>query len=451
MVKALHTCTIHTKTYIHNHFNYPYVAIPLKMTNTNTEMDKDKENPNTSDKMEIEHGTDNGDILSKQYELSDAQISRILDTDDDIDELQLDAFALIRNGGNTNTNKDQTTTNTTTNTDNSQTDSDSDLGLQNLTQKTPPRTNYIQQDTNTPDELNNGSDNETTQTDSNKAPPSTYRLLSNIPTHLHSTFQTLNNLNEKQIKTKTTLENLTTHKTDGTLPNNLNKTTDCHIILDDDLRQRWVQASRDAANKQLDILLEQHKRKLANIETKITHATRRIKDNITDDTQANKILQRTEEISQRFSARWLSKHDTHHHKHNKNVKRLKDKRQNRNSTPTHNATVQNRTPTRTTQPTTGVHTPLSNSISPRGPPLNTTPTYPTYSRNVHTRSLPTNRTQQHIRNPLMPSTTRPNFLHGTSSTTNPALTNHIQQQIQNFILPTHILGYLHHSANSYRK
>ena len=329
--------------------------------------------------------------------------------------------------------------------------SDSDLGLQNLTQKTPPRTNYIQQDTNTPDELNNGSDNETTQTDSNKAPPSTYRLLSNIPTHLHSTFQTLNNLNEKQIKTKTTLENLTTHKTDGTLPNNLNKTTDCHIILDDDLRQRWVQASRDAANKQLDILLEQHKRKLANIETKITHATRRIKDNITDDTQANKILQRTEEISQRFSARWLSKHDTHHHKHNKNVKRLKDKRQNRNSTPTHNATVQNRTPTRTTQPTTGVHTPLPHSISPRGPPLNTTPTYPTYSRNVHTRSLPTNRTQQHIRNPLMPSTTRPNFLHGTSSTTNPALTNHIQQQIQNFIRPTHILGYLHHSANSYRK
>ncbi len=291
MAKALHTCTIHTKTYIHNHFNYPYVAIPLKMTNTNTEMDKDKENPNTSDKMEIEHGTDNSDILSKQYELSDAQISRILDTDDDIDELQLDAFALIRNGGNTNTNKDQTTTNTTTNTDNSQTDSDSDLGLQNLTQKTPPRTNYIQQDTNTPDELNNGSDNETTQTDSNKAPPSTYRLLSNIPTHLHSTFQTLNNLNEKQIKTKTTLENLTTHKTDGTLPNNLNKTTDCHIILDDDLRQRWVQASRDAAKKQLDILLEQHKRKLANIETKITHATRRIKDNITDDTQANKTLQ----------------------------------------------------------------------------------------------------------------------------------------------------------------
>ena len=161
---------------------------------------------------------------------------------------------MIRNGGNTN--NDQTTTNRITNTDNSQTDSDHDLGVQNLTQKTPPRTNYIQQDTNTPDELSNGSDYGTTQTDSNKPPRSMYRLLSNIPTHLHSTFQALNNLNEKQVKTKTTLENLTTHKTDGTLPNNLNKTTDYHIILDDDLRQRWVQASRDAANKQLDILLE---------------------------------------------------------------------------------------------------------------------------------------------------------------------------------------------------
>jgi hypothetical protein len=97
------------------------------MTNNNTEMDADKEHPNTSDKMEIEHGTDNSDLLMKQYEFSDAQISRILDTDDDIDRLQLDAFALIRNGGNTNTNNDQTTTNTITNTDNSQIDSDSDL------------------------------------------------------------------------------------------------------------------------------------------------------------------------------------------------------------------------------------------------------------------------------------------------------------------------------------
>ncbi len=63
MAKALHTCTIHTKTYIHNHFNYPYVAIPLKMMNNNTEMDTDKEHPNTSDKMEIEHGTANSDLL----------------------------------------------------------------------------------------------------------------------------------------------------------------------------------------------------------------------------------------------------------------------------------------------------------------------------------------------------------------------------------------------------
>ena len=58
----------------------------------------------------------------------------------------------------------------------------------------------------------------------------------------------LNNLKEKQIKKKTTTENLTTHKTDGPLPNNLSKTTDCHIILDDDLRQRWENASREAAN-----------------------------------------------------------------------------------------------------------------------------------------------------------------------------------------------------------
>ncbi len=87
-----------------------------------------------------------------------------------------------------------------------------------------------------------------------------------------------------------------------------------------------------------------------------------------------------------------------------------DKRQNKNITPIHNATVQNRTPTGTTQPTTGAHKPLPHSISPRSPPLNTTPTYPPYSRNVQTHLMPTNKTQ-HIRNRLMPTTTRPNFLH----------------------------------------
>jgi hypothetical protein len=112
--------------------------------------------------------------------------------------------------------------------DNSQTDNDSDTDLQNLTQKTPPRTDRNQPNANTLDEPNNNpyyiTDKET---DNTETPSSTYRLLATIPMHLHTTFQTLNNLKEKQIKTNTTLENLTTHKTDGTLPNNLNKTTDC--------------------------------------------------------------------------------------------------------------------------------------------------------------------------------------------------------------------------------
>jgi hypothetical protein len=86
-----------------------------------------------------------------------------------------------------------------------------------------------------------------------------------------------------------------------------------------------VQASRDAANKQLEILLEQQKRKLTNIETKITHATERIRDNITDTTKTTEILKRTDEISQRFSARWMSKHGTHRYKPNINIKRLKGK------------------------------------------------------------------------------------------------------------------------------
>ncbi len=70
----------------HAGFNFDFKIV----TNNNMEMDADKEHPSTRDKMEIEHGSDNSDLLLKQYELSDAQISRILDTDDNIDGLQLD-------------------------------------------------------------------------------------------------------------------------------------------------------------------------------------------------------------------------------------------------------------------------------------------------------------------------------------------------------------------------
>jgi hypothetical protein len=275
---------------------------------TGTDMDTDTDNPNnndTNDLMDLEHGIDTSDIQTEtiKYNYSDAQIAKLLDTNDDICQLQMDALSLTRRGStktdtinklNTNENDPLTNDSTQQNldnsqTDNSQTDNDSDTGLQNLMQKTPPQTERNQPNAITLDEPNNTPDyNTDKETNNTETPSSTYRLLSTIPTHLHTTFQTLNNLKEKQIKTKTTLENLTTHKTDGTLPNNLNNTMDCHIILDDDLCKRWVQASRDAACKQLDILLEQHKRKLTNIETKITHATERMRDNITDTTKTNR-------------------------------------------------------------------------------------------------------------------------------------------------------------------
>jgi hypothetical protein len=230
---------------------------------TGTDMDTDTDNPNNNDLnnlMELEHSIDTSDIQTETivYNYRDAQITKLLDTNDDICELQMDALSLTRRGStniyytnnklNTNENDPLTNNSTPHNLDNSQTDNDSDIGLQNLTQKKPPRNDRNQPNTNNIDKPNNNPDYKTdTDTDNKETPSSTYRLLSTIPTHLHTTFQTLNNLKGKQIKTKTRLEILTTYKTDGTLPNNLNKTTDCHIILDEDLRKSWVQASRDAA------------------------------------------------------------------------------------------------------------------------------------------------------------------------------------------------------------
>ena len=209
-----------------------------------------------------------------------------------------------------------------------------------------------------------------------------------------------------------------------------------------------------------------------------------MRDNITDTTKTTEILKRTDEISQRFSARWMSKHGTHRYKPNKNIKRLKGKRQDSNNKQARTTTTKNSTPTQahTAQHTTGnIHTPKQNMatyctnsmtttinrphiLRPRGPltPTTTRPNFhyrpntptltPTTTRpNFHYRPntptlplIPINPLLQQTRYPLTPAatTTRPNFSPRTNSITQPLLSNHIQQQIHNFIQPRHILDYL---------
>ena len=67
------------------------------------------------------------------------------------------------------------------------------------------------------------------------------------PNHLHASFQILNSLKKKRNKHKTTLEKLTIHKNDNTLPNGLKHITNCNILLEEDLQRRWMKASKDAA------------------------------------------------------------------------------------------------------------------------------------------------------------------------------------------------------------
>ncbi|CAB4036971.1 Hypothetical predicted protein [Paramuricea clavata] len=137
-------------------------------------MDTDTDNPNNNDidnLMELEHSIDTSDIIQTEpieYNFSDTQITKLLDTNDDICQLQMDALSLTRRGStsiytnnklNTNENDPLLTNDSTTkNLDNSQTDNDSDTGLQNVTQKTPPQTDRNQPNTNTPDEPNNNPD-----------------------------------------------------------------------------------------------------------------------------------------------------------------------------------------------------------------------------------------------------------------------------------------------------
>ena len=75
----------------------------------------------------------------------------------------------------------------------------------------------------------------------------TAKTIQKIPTHLHASFQILNSLKNKRNKHKTTLEKLTIHKNDNTLPNGLKHITNCNILLEEDLQRRWMKASKDAA------------------------------------------------------------------------------------------------------------------------------------------------------------------------------------------------------------
>ena len=80
-------------------------------------------------------------------------------------------------------------------------------------------------------------------------------------------------------------------------------------------------------------------------------------------------------------------------------------------------------------------------------PTTTTTTRPNFHYRPNTPTLPLipfNPLLQQTRYPLTPAatTTRPNFSPRTNIITQPLLSNHIQQQIHNFIQPRHILDYL---------
>ena len=154
-----------------------------------------------------------------------------------------------------------------------------------------------------------------------------------------------------------------------------------------------------------------------------------------------------------------TRHRTNKGQHNRHYKN------NRNTKQTHTTTTKNSMPIQahTAQHTTGnIHTPKQNMatyytnfmtttfnrlhiLRPRGPLLPTT-TRPNFLYRPNTPTFPTipiNPLLQQTRYPLTPTatTTRPNFSPRTNIT-HPLLSNHIQQQIHNFIQPRHILGYL---------
>ena len=300
---------------------------------------------------------------------------------------------------------------------------ESDTELDNLTQITPnrPRLLYTPNDNDETEQQNNTIDMDTTAPnnttfETTEETPTTY----DIPPNLHASFQTLNSLKHTRNRTNTTIEKLTNHKTDDTLPTGLQAVTHCNIILDDDHRKRWVQASRDASKQQLDILVEHHKRKLETIQLKIEHVTNNIHRNSTTNDIAEKILTTTDHISNKYTTRHLIKTTRRNkQKHKAHVKRLNKKQNNRTSE------------TFTNRPSTGQATRQNNTIHNRiiGRPTINNPTS-THQPTKSTTTLNPGRYNQHI------SQTPPD------ANIDNSIINDIQRQISNFLTPTHIKNYI---------
>ena len=333
----------------------------------------------------------------------------------------------------------------------------SDTGLQNLTQVTPPNQQNRRMDTkrtetfnnNDNDNDNNKEDNGNTDTNDNYNLTNTNtdkneennentdanenynltdrntdkdnnplnatdasKLISEIPVGLHASFKSLNALKHKRNKTRNTIEGLTNHQTNNTIPNGLRSITDCNILLDEDLRQQWMDICTNASKQQLNILIQQHKRKLDSLEQMIQHTTKRIQKD-TNSNITDKIIQTTDHISNNYTKREFMK-TTIHRNDKPNLKRLNKKRNNHRVSKTY---------TRHTKPTTQ-HDATTEEQKP-------TPTsIPTVTTRTFTR-LSTKTTDQQL------NTTRP-----TSTTVlSDPITADIQRQI-NFITATHIQTYL---------
>ena len=308
---------------------------------------------------------------------------------------------------------------------------ESDTGLQGLTQLTPDlrppydnndielqinETNLTNNDKN---EQTNETQTETTTLD-NKAFDQTKisRTFSNIPQDLHASFKTLNSLKHTRNKTKTTIQKLTNHQQEGTLPQGLSKIRDCNILLNDDHRRRWIQASIDAGKAQLNILIEHHKQKLKTTEEKIEQATHTIQDNSTTKEIAEQILETTDHISNKYTTRELLKTTTRSKQ--KQVKRLNTKRKNAN----------NRNETANKQ-----HTPTTQS----------TKTLPTNTstgnrRSTSTITTPTSNFMRTV-NPRLRTPTR---------TLDNSIVMDIQRQISDFLTPTHIRTFIQQTTTRNR-
>lgn len=256
--------------------------------------------------------------------------------------------------------------------------------------------------------------------------------LTDIPLNLREPFKILYTLKHKRDKQQTTIDNLNEHHMMNTTPIGLKVKHTSTIHLPPQFRERWERTLDNASNELLKIILDYQQFALKDTNMKIQHRTQHILDHTNDQQLANQIINKTNEIGEKYTKRAIISTIKSTKKHKR--------RRHRPNTPRHHPYEHNQT---NDSNNTEQHHNQNPTVLPTTPLPSIQNNYPTNMTHLPQTAIPIQ--QRQYTSPFTLPTPRyflPNhtYPHGPPTHTitrpnliRPTITQHIEQGIQDFL------------------